>query len=320
MLSLHLLKRLWVAKSKGGSKVSYHDPVMLSECMEGMAIREDGTYVDVTYGGGGHSKALLARLGSQGKLISFDRDPDAAANAVSDSRFTLVKDNFRNMREHLRELKAMPVDGILADLGVSSHQFDEAERGFAFRFEHDLDMRMDRMQDLTAQKLLQTYPEKELFRIFSQYGELPGAGRFAAAIVHSRQTTPILSSSALLKVISPLVPKENENQVLARIYQALRIEVNDEMGALRDLLDQSADVLRSGGRLVVLSYHSLEDRLVKNYIRHGNMEGESVKDLYGNPVGVQFVAVNKKPEVPSEKEQRENPRSRSAKMRVAEKI
>lgn len=299
--------------------MSYHDPVMPAECMEGMAVREDGIYVDVTFGGGGHSKAILAKLGKNGRLIAFDRDPDAAANAVTDSRFTLVKDNFRNMLHHLRELQAVPVDGILADLGVSSHQFDEAERGFAFRFDHDLDMRMDRQQDLTARKLLQTYPEKELFRIFSVYGELPGAGRLASAIVHARQSEPIVSSAALLKVISPLVPKENESQVLARIYQALRIEVNDELGALNDLLGQSAQALRPGGRLVVMSYHSLEDRMVKNYIRYGNIEGEPVKDIYGNTLGVHYTQVNRKPILPSAEEQRRNPRSRSARLRVATK-
>jgi 16S rRNA (cytosine1402-N4)-methyltransferase len=300
--------------------VSYHDPVMLHECMDGLAIREDGIYVDVTYGGGGHSKAILAKLGKSGRLIAFDRDPDAAGNAVTDPRFTLVKDNFIHMLEHLQELKALPVNGILADLGVSSHQFDAAERGFTFRFDNDLDMRMDRKQELTALKLLNTYPEKELVRVLSEYGEMPGSRRIAAALIQARKQSPITTSTALLSVLTPLLPKENEKQLLARIYQAIRIEVNNEMGALRELLEQAAQALQANGRLVVMSYHSLEDRLVKNYIQHGNFAGESVRDLYGNPVGVAFAAINRKPVLPSAEEQKQNPRSRSAKLRIAEKL
>jgi len=288
--------------------------------MNGLAIREDGIYVDVTYGGGGHSKAILAQLGTRGKLIAFDRDPDAAANAVTDPRFTLVRDNFSHMLEHLKELKALPVNGVLADLGVSSHQFDEAARGFTFRFENELDMRMDQQQELTALRILNSYPEKELIRIFSEYGEVPGSRRIAAALVSARAVKPISSSSHFLQTVGHLLPKENERQLLARIYQALRIEVNDEMGALQALLVQASEVLRPGGRLVVMSYHSLEDRLVKNFIQHGNMKGVSESDLYGNRIGVVYRAVNKKPILPANEEMKKNPRSRSAKLRVAEKI
>jgi 16S rRNA (cytosine1402-N4)-methyltransferase len=293
---------------------------MLRECIDGLAIRKNGIYIDVTYGGGGHSKAILAELGENGKLIAFDRDPDAVANAVPDSRFTLVKDNFRNMFDHLQELKATPVDGILADLGVSSHQFDAADRGFTFRFENDLDMRMDRKQDLTALKLLNTYQEQDLVRVLSDFGEMPGSKRIAAAIVNARRESPITTSEGLLKILSPLLPKENQKQLLARIYQALRIEVNGEMEALRDLLEQSSRVMKPGARLVIISYHSLEDRLVKNYMQHGNFSGESVRDLYGNAVGVSFKQITRKPVMPAAEEQQHNPRSRSAKLRIAEKL
>ncbi len=300
--------------------MKYHEPVMLHECIEGLGIKPEGVYVDVTFGGGGHSKAILEKLGEKGVLIAFDQDPDAVANAIHDPRFVLVKDNFRNMFSQLKSQNLIPVNGILADLGVSSHQFDEAARGFSIRFEHNLDMRMNSNEGQTALKILNSYSEKELVRIFSAYGEVKNSKQLAAAIVHQRNINQFQNSVDLLNTIGRLVPKSNENQYLAQVYQALRIEVNDEMMALRELLEQSAACLNSTGRLVVMSYHSLEDRLVKNYISKGNFEGEIHHDLFGNVIGLKFNSITKKPIVPSEQEVKNNPRSRSAKLRIAEKI
>jgi 16S rRNA (cytosine1402-N4)-methyltransferase len=299
--------------------MGYHDPVMLIECMEGLAIKPEGVYVDVTYGGGGHSKAILERLGNSGKLIAFDQDEDAIRNKATDSRLTLVRDNFRYMQQQLQQLGITSVNGILADLGVSSHQLDVAARGFSTRFEHDLDMRMDNREGVTALHLLNSLPEKELVSIFSMYGEIPNSKTLAATIVKSRAVSPFTGSADFRNAINHLVPKANASQYLARLYQALRIAVNDEMGALKDLLGQSAQVLAPGGRLVVMSYHSLEDRLVKNLMSKGNYEGTEERDIYGHTAPKPFKMLTKKPVIPTEEEQNKNPRSRSARLRIAEK-
>jgi len=300
--------------------MNYHEPVMLAECIEGLGIQPEGIYVDVTFGGGGHSKALLKKLGEQGVLVAFDQDPDAEANRIANPAFILVKDNFRFMQKQLQQRNLIPVNGILADLGVSSHQFDVAERGFSIRFDHHLDMRMNTESGITAREILNTYSEKDLVNIFSLYGEVKNSKQLAATIVNSRRNQPIQSSTELRSVMASLVPKANENQYLAQVYQALRIEVNDELSALREMLEQASDILVSGGRLVVMSYHSLEDRLVKNFIAKGNFEGDDHKDFYGNVVGVKFRSITKKPVVPTATEVKNNPRSRSAKLRIAEKI
>ena len=301
--------------------MKYHNAVMPDECMEGLGILPGGIYVDVTFGGGGHSGRILEQLGSEGgQVIAFDQDADAAANMINDSRFILIKDNFRNMKQHLQQKGLIPVNGILADLGVSSHQFDEPARGFSIRFEHDLDMRMNTAVGKTALELLNTLPEKALVSIFSAYGEVKNSKTLAAAIVNARTRQPLSGSDDFRKIIAHLVPKANESQYLAQVYQALRIEVNQELEALKEMLEQSAEVLKPGGRLVVMSYHSLEDRLVKNFIAKGNFEGVDQKDIYGNAIGVQFRSITKKPVLPSEEEVKRNPRSRSAKLRVAEKI
>ena len=300
--------------------MSYHDPVMLQECIEGLDIQPGGIYVDVTFGGGGHSKAILEKLGEKGILVAFDQDQDALANTIIDSRFILVRENFKNMLEQLQKRNFINVNGILADLGVSSHQFDVASRGFSIRFDHDLDMRMDQDSGSTALEILNSYSEKELLRIFSEYGEVKNSKQLAATIASQRNVRPFQNSDDLLNCIARLVPKANENQYMAQVYQALRIEVNDELAVLKDLLEQSAKCLQKGGRLVVMSYHSLEDRLVKNFIAKGNFQGTDHKDLFGNALGLEFKSITKKPIVPSEAEVKRNPRSRSAKLRIAEKI
>jgi len=300
--------------------MNYHDPVMLAECIDGLAINPDGIYVDVTFGGGGHSRAVLEKLGETGRLIAFDRDADALINRIDDPRFTLIRDNFRNMKHHLQHTGNIPVNGVLADLGVSSHQFDEAKRGFSIRFEHDLDMRMDTRLPKTALDILNSYSVKELVRIFSNYGEVKNSKTLAINIFNSRSQHPFISSSAFRKSIAHLVPKASESSYLAQVYQALRIEVNDELGALENLLEQSFDVLAPGGRLVIMSYHSLEDRLVKNYLLKGNFSGVDEKDFYGNPTGLKFKQLTRKPVTPSQQELKSNSRSRSAKLRIAEKI
>ncbi|MDQ3051770.1 MAG: 16S rRNA (cytosine(1402)-N(4))-methyltransferase RsmH [Bacteroidota bacterium] len=301
--------------------MKYHDAVMPDQCIEGLGIWPDGIYVDVTFGGGGHARRILERMGAgEGKVVAFDQDEDAAVNAINDNRFILIRDNFRNMQEHLQQKSLVPVNGILADLGVSSHQFDEPSRGFSIRFEHDLDMRMDTSSGKTALELLNTLQEKELVRIFSSYGEVKNSKTLAAAIVNARMHSPLSGSGDFRKAIGHLVPKANESQYLAQVYQALRIEVNQELDALKALLNQCVNVLVPGGKLVVMSYHSLEDRLVKNFIAKGNFEGSDEKDLYGNNTGIKFRSLTKKPMVPSEKEVKNNPRSRSAKLRIAEKL
>ena len=296
---------------------AYHHPVLLEESIEGLNIRPDGVYVDVTFGGGGHSKEILKYLTS-GRLVAFDQDPDAAQNVIDDARFTFVPQNFENLKRFLKLHKAVPVDGILADLGVSSHQFDVAERGFSTRFEGDLDMRMGKAGDLTAATVVNEYDQEALQRVLSLYGEVKNARTAANAIVAARKNKPVTTTSELKEILKPLA-RGLEHKYLAQVYQAIRIEVNREMEALKALLEQSAEVLKEGGRLVVISYHSLEDRLVKNYMKRGSFEGELVKDFYGKQLKP-FKTINSKPIVAGGAEVKRNKRARSAKMRIAEKI
>jgi 16S rRNA (cytosine1402-N4)-methyltransferase len=296
----------------------YHRSVLLSESIEGLAIRPDGIYVDATYGGGGHAGEILKRL-TTGRLLAFDQDEEAAANKADDSRLVLIHNNFRFLRNFLRLYKALPVDGILADLGISSHQIDEAERGFSTRFEGRLDMRMDRRKSLSAAEVVNRYTEEQLATVFREYGELRNAGRAAALIVSGRKTNPIETTSGLKEILAPCAGKGRENKFYAQAFQALRIEVNQELESLKEFLIQSLDVLKKGGRLVIISYHSLEDRLVKDFFRSGNFEGEIRKDFYGN-VEAPFRPVTRKVLIPGAEETEENPRARSAKLRIAEKI
>jgi 16S rRNA (cytosine1402-N4)-methyltransferase len=297
----------------------YHVPVMLRECIEGLAVRPEGTYVDVTFGGGGHSKEILRHLGPEGRLIAFDQDVDAQKNIPSDGRFVFVDQNFRYLKNYCRLHNALPVDGILADLGVSSHQFDQPERGFSIRFDADLDMRMDQSSVLTAREVLNTYSEDQLHRIFGIYGEVKNARSLAKTIVTARLNSSIDTMSQFREVISRLIPKGKENKYLAQVFQALRIEVNQELEALQEFLEQAAEILAPGGRLVVMSYHSLEDRLVKNFINTGKFRGEVEKDFFGNTIKP-LEAVTRKAITASEEEIKENNRARSAKLRVAVKL
>ena len=299
--------------------MGYHLPVMLNECIEGLNIRPDGTYVDATFGGGGHSRAILSHLGEGGRLIAFDQDADALENALDDSRFTLLNENFRHMKSFLRLHGVRSVDGVLADLGVSSHQFDVAERGFSTRLNGELDLRMDRRQETTARDLVNSASEEELTRILRLYGELPNAYQMAKAICRARMEKEIVTTFDLRDAVSRHLPRGMENKYLAMLFQALRIEVNGELEALKEMLQQSVDVLVPGGRLVVMSYHSLEDRLVKNFFKAGNFEGEVNKDFYGNPI-VPLKPVVRKAVTASEEELQVNSRARSAKLRVAEKL
>lgn len=296
----------------------YHDPVLLQACLDGLNIRPDGIYVDVTFGGGGHSKAILSKLGPHGRLISFDRDRDAWKNAPQDDRFTLVKSDFRWLRNHLRFLHAVPVDGLLADLGVSSHQFDTGARGFSFRFDGPLDMRMDHRAKRSASQLLRDLDEAALTEVLRKYGEVDGAHRVARQLVKANAETRIGTTFQLVEALKPVTPRAKENTFLAQVFQALRIAVNDELASLEALLKQSADVLRPGGRLVVMSYHSLEDRMVKNWMRSGDMAGVETKDLYGRRTRP-FDPTSSKAIQPDEDEIARNPRARSARLRIAER-
>ena len=298
--------------------MDYHLSVMLNECIEGLNIRTEGTYVDATFGGGGHSRAILSRLGDGGRLLAFDQDADAQANAIDDPRFTLLHENFRYMKSFLRLHGVRSVDGILADLGVSSHQFDVAERGFSTRLEGELDLRMDRRQELTAKDIVNSADVEELTRLLRLYGELPNAYQMAKAIVAARALKAIETTFDLREAVSHHLPRGMENKYLAMLFQALRIEVNGELEALKAMLQQAVELLNPGGRLVVMSYHSLEDRLVKNFFKAGNFEGELKKDFYGNPL-VPLKLVTRKAVTAGEEELQRNPRSRSAKLRVAEK-
>ena len=298
----------------------YHIPVLLQPTVDGLAIQPAGTYVDVTFGGGGHSREILRRLGPDGRLYSFDQDADAEQNVPEgDERFTFVRSNFRYLANWMRYYGVEAVDGVLADLGVSSHHFDAEERGFSFRFDAPLDMRMNGRAGQTAADLVNQYGEEELAHILYLYGELKNSRRIAAALVKARSAAPLLTTGDLLEAVRPLMPREREKKDLARVFQALRIEVNHEMDALQEMLQAALRVLRPGGRLSVLTYHSLEDRMVKNFIRSGRMDGKVEQDFYGRKL-TPWRAVNNKVILPSQEEQEENPRSRSAKLRIAEKI
>lgn len=297
----------------------YHTPALLNESIEGLDIKPNGTYVDVTYGGGGHSREILSRLGENGKLFGFDQDKEAYDNIIDDDRFTFVRGNFRYLSNFLRYYNIHEVDGILADLGVSSHHFDDQERGFSFRYDSDLDMRMNQSAKKTASDIINSYDEKELSDIFYKYGELRSSRKIAYAIVQARDKEPITTVSQFLAIMDRFTKRDKEKKVLAQAFQALRIEVNQELDVLKEMLEQSVHYLTLGGRLSVISYHSLEDRIVKNFIRSGNIDGVVEKDFYGNPL-TKLKAINRKVIIPSEEEQKNNPRSRSAKLRVAEKI
>jgi len=297
---------------------NYHVPVMLKECMDALAIDAAGTYVDVTFGGGGHAKEILKHLGEDGILVAFDQDVDAQKNLIDDSRFVFVDQNFKYLKNNLRMHDLLPVNGILADLGVSSHQFDVPERGFSTRFDADLDMRMDQSSSLTAKEVVNKYEEEELHKIFGMYGEIQNAKSLAKAIVTARLANPIATIADLKSAIAKLIPKGKEHKYLAQVFQALRIEVNQEMEALKEFLEQTVDVLASGGRLVVMSYHSLEDRLVKNFMAKGKFSGMVEKDFFGNEIKP-FDLVVKKSITASEEELKENNRARSARLRIAVK-
>lgn len=298
--------------------MEYHNPVLLKETVDGLNIKPDGVYVDVTFGGGGHSREILSRLGPNGKLFAFDQDEDAWANAIDDPRFTLIKENFRYIRNFLRFYGIRKVDGILADLGVSSHQFDVPERGFSTRFEGELDMRMSKKNELSAYTIVNEYDDKELRRIFLEYGELKNAAALSRTIVEAREKERIVNTEDLKQVLSRYLPAHKANKILAQIYQAIRIEVNQEMEVLKEFLEQSLEVLNVEGRLSVISYHSLEDRLVKRYMRNGMFEGEPERDMFGR-FEVPFKIIEKLI-VPTEEEIKINNRARSAKLRVAEKL
>ncbi len=297
----------------------YHLPVMLNECIQGLKIKEDGLYVDVTFGGGGHSKEILKHLGPKGKLYAFDQDLDALGNLPDDDRLVFINHNFKYIKQFLQYLKALPVDGILADLGISSHQINEADKGFAHRLGGDLDMRMDRKSGLKASDVVNTYSEKELLRVFNTYGEVRNAYKLVLLIIAKRKINPVTTIDEFKDAIRNCIPGKEESKYLSQVFQALRIEVNEEMKALESLLENSASVLEKGGRLVVMSYHSLEDRMVKNFINSGNVAGEVEKDFFGNKTEL-FKSLTKKPIIPSDEEIDRNRRSRSAKLRIAEKI
>ena len=297
----------------------YHIPALLQESINGLNIKEDGTYVDVTFGGGGHSRAIMEQLGERGRLLGFDQDLDTLRNKLNDSRFTFVHSNFSFLKNFIRYYDIEAVDGILADLGVSFHHFDDAERGFSFRQDSALDMRMNRRASIDARTVLATYSEEELARLFYLYGELKQSRRIASAIVKARSNGEISTTGQLVELVSPFVRRSQEKKELAHVFQALRIEVNHEIDVLKSLLEQSLEILKPGGRLVVITYHSLEDRLVKNFMRSGNVDGKIDKDFYGR-VSTPWRLVNNKVIIASEAEVESNPRSRSAKLRIAEKL
>lgn len=299
-------------------EITYHVPVLLKESIDGMNIQPGGTYVDVTFGGGGHSKEILSRLGKDGKLLGFDQDEDAEKNIVNDDRFIFVRSNFRYLHNFLRYHNIEGVDSILADLGVSSHHFDDSERGFSFRFDGKLDMRMNKRAGITAADMVNTYEEERLANIFYLYGELKNSRRLASVIVKARATKQIETIDDFLSIIKPLFGREREKKELAKVFQALRIEVNQEMETLKDMLLAATEALKPGGRLVVITYHSLEDRMVKNIMKTGNVEGKQDQDFFGN-LNTPFKLINNRVIVPDENEIARNPRSRSAKLRIAEK-
>lgn len=295
----------------------YHVPVLLNESVGGLEIKADGDYVDVTFGGGGHSREIFSRLKS-GRLFAFDQDEDAAANVIHDDRFFFIRHNFKYIRNFLKYYGVEQVDGILADLGVSSHDFDVAERGFSFRFDGDLDMRMNRNSPQTAADLVNSYTEDQLRKVFREFGEIDNAGRLARELVAARNAKSIKTTEQFCSAIAPCVPRLQESKYLAKVFQALRIETNHEMDVLHEFLEQSIELLKPGGRLVVITYHSLEDRMVKNFIKSGDLTGKQEKDFYGN-VQSPLTAINRKVIVPTDEELEWNPRARSGKLRIAEK-
>lgn len=297
----------------------YHIPVLLQDCINGLNIKPDGIYVDVTFGGGGHSRAILKELNEKGKLLAFDQDPDALQNVPNDERFELIEENFEFMKNFLRERGIKEVDGILADLGVSSHQFDIPVRGFSIRFDAPLDMRMNQKGGLTAAKIINSYSEEELRSLLSEYGELRNARAIARKLIQSRIEKKIKTVFELKEEIKSLAPRGKENQFYAKVFQALRIEVNRELEVLKRFLERGTDILKVGGRMVVISYHSLEDRLVKNYLRSGNLDGKLDKDFYGNPIRP-LKPIMQKAIKAEESEITENKRARSARLRIAEKL
>lgn len=304
--------------TKAENNSTYHTPVMLDACIDGLNINPEGTYIDVTFGGGGHSRAIFEKL-TTGQLIAFDQDPDARKNAWDDPRFHFIAANFRYLKNHLRALGITKVDGILADLGVSSHQFDQPERGFSIRSDQPLDMRMNPADESNAQTIIKDYEVDELTHIFRKYGEIKNAYRVADAIVKHRYSSPIKTTGELVGVIRNFAPKNKHNQFLAQVFQAIRIEVNKEMQALEEFLLQTSDILKADGRLVVMSYHSLEDRLVKNFMKRGNLDGSIKKDFFGNLLKP-FEEINRKPITASEEEIQQNKRARSAKLRIAKRV
>lgn len=298
---------------------TYHIPVLLTQSVDGLNIRPDGVYVDVTFGGGGHSKEILKNLSSQGRLFGFDQDEDAEKNILDNPSFTFIRSNFCHLSNFMDWHGIDSIDGLLADLGVSSHHFDDETRGFSFRFDGDLDMRMNKRSGKTAADILNTYTEEELADLFFYYGELRNSRAIARAVVNSRENRKIKAINDFRELLKPFCSREKEKKQLAQAFQALRIDVNGEMDALKEMLMQSMDLLSPGGRLVVITYHSLEDRLVKNFLKSGNFEGKIEQDFYGNII-TPFKAINNKVIVPSEEEVESNPRSRSAKLRIVEKI
>ncbi|MBR5325027.1 MAG: 16S rRNA (cytosine(1402)-N(4))-methyltransferase RsmH [Prevotella sp.] len=297
---------------------TYHTPVLLQESIDGLDIKPDGVYVDVTFGGGGHSREILRRLGKGGHLYSFDQDEDAERNIVDDNRFTFIRSNFRYLRNWMRYYDMDHIDGLLADLGVSSHHFDDETRGFSFRFDSALDMRMNKRAGKTASEILNTYDEDQLADIFYIYGELKNARKIATTVVKARGEKAIVTTGDLLQVTEQLFPREREKKEVAKLFQALRIEVNHEMDALKEMLSDACELLREGGRLSVITYHSLEDRIVKNYMKAGNAEGKIKQDFFGR-IETPFQQVSNKVIVPNGEEQQRNPRSRSAKLRIGVK-
>lgn len=297
---------------------TYHTPVLLQESIDGLDIKPDGVYVDVTFGGGGHSREILRRLGKGGHLYSFDQDEDAERNIVDDNRFTFIRSNFRYLRNWMRYYDMDHIDGLLADLGVSSHHFDDETRGFSFRFDSALDMRMNKRAGKTASEILNTYDEDQLADIFYIYGELKNARKIATTVVKARGEKAIVTTGDLLQVTEQLFPREREKKEVAKLFQALRIEVNHEMDALKEMLSDACELLREGGRLSVITYHSLEDRIVKNYMKAGNAEGKIKQDFFGR-IETPFQQVSNKVIVPNDEEQQRNPRSRSAKLRIGVK-
>lgn len=300
-------------------ETTYHVPVLLNESIEGMNLQPGGIHVDVTFGGGGHSKEILRRMDANAHLYSFDQDEDAEKNIVDDKRFTFVRSNFRYLYNFLRYYGVEQVDAILADLGVSSHHFDDSERGFSFRFDGKLDMRMNKRSGMTAADVVNNYEEERLADIFYLYGELKNSRKLASAIVKARSKQSIVTIGDFLEIVKPMFGREREKKELAKVFQALRIEVNQEMEALKEMLQAATEMLKPGGRLVVITYHSLEDRMVKNLMKTGNVEGKTVQDFFGN-VQTEFRLINNKVIVASDEEVARNPRSRSAKLRIAEKI